>query len=276
MNKLSCKRKILLSLFGIFFLFCFGFFSFLMANRDDVRIIPINFSIFPDKPLMDVFIGSQKVSLLVDLGACNTFGLHASVMDSIPNKEFVKSSFLMDPKGDIYKTQEFIIPSLRIQSHTYEKMLVYEEGPEQIAEGGFLSGLAKRVGPIRGKVGRPFFTEWTCLFDCPNERLLLAPTIDSLLKYADLQKFTQIPFELRPHGIILSLSTDLGTKEFLLDTGATASFIRPTLVSEDIAEEVEAPLKRYTTSTLSYNGQEFGPIGLNLNMHKVLTKSDLI
>jgi len=242
-----------------FFLLFIAVFTFLLRTWDDVRIIPLDFSVFPDKPLIHVIVGAKNMPLLLDTGSCECLALHASVMDSIQDKEFVREHPLLDIKGDSYPTREFIIPSIRIQSHTYEKLLTYEETPDQAAYAGLVVGDQKRRGPIRGNIGRPFFLKWTCLFDCPNERLLLAPTIDSLTKYVDLQKLTPIPFELHSQGILISLATDLGVKRFLLDTGCTTSIIKTALVKEELAEERGLPLKGFTSSTLSYGEMELGP-----------------
>lgn len=250
---------------GIFFLICFLIFSFFFKTRDDVRIIPLDFSVFSDTPLINIRIGSAKVPLLADTGSYQDLSLHTSVLNSIPDKEYIKLSSLKDPKGDVYETKEFMIPSIRIQSHTYEKILTYEQTPEQTAYAGLLFGSSKRIGPIQGAIGRPFFSKWTCFFDCSNRRLLLAPTMDSLAKHVDLRTFTPIPFELHPQGIHLSLSTDLGIKRFILDTGASLSVMKIGLVQEELREETGHPLKKYTTSTLSFQEKELGPWSFRLH-----------
>lgn len=242
-----------------FFFLCAAVFSFILKTWDDVRIIPLDFSVFPDKPLVNITVGSKKIPLLLDTGSCECLGLDTSIMDSIPDKKFIKESPLLDLKGNSYLTKEFIIPSIRIETHIYEKLSAYEETSDWAAYAGLVCGAYKRRGPIRGNIGRPFLLKWACLFDCPNARLLLAPSIDSLAKHVDLQKLTPVPFELHSQGILLSLSTDLGVKRFLLDTGSTASMMKTLLVKEELMEERGWPLKGYVTSTLSHGELELGP-----------------
>ncbi|MCC6127722.1 MAG: hypothetical protein IT584_00770 [Chlamydiae bacterium] len=254
------KQRISFLIVGyVFFFLCIAIFSFLLKTWDDVRIIPLDFSVFPDKPLVNVTVGSKKASLLLDTGSCECLGLYTSIMNSISDKEFIRESPLLDLKGDSYPTKKFVIPSIHIESHTYEKLLAYEVTPEWAANAGLVCGSFKNQGPIRGNIGRPFLLKWTCLFDCPNRRLLLAPTIDSLAKHIDLQRVTPVPFELHSQGILLSLSTDLGVKRFLLDTGSTGSMMKTSLVKEELMEERGRPLKGYVTSTLSYGKTELGP-----------------
>lgn len=243
----------------------FGVYKSFKIKKNDVKIIPINFSHFPDRPLLNAQIEEKKVSLLIDTGAATELGLQTSILNRIINKQFIEEIELNDAKGDTYLVRTFLIPSVTIGNVTDEKISIQEEDPDFFINAGFLWSdfqaeelIKKKIKFIQGKIGRDFFTKWTCLFDCPHSKLLLAKSAKPLIDLYSSEKFIKIPFILNKFGIIVSLNTELGIKTFILDTGANASLFRESQVDKQLAQEIRPGRWEYTTKTLKWNDHELG------------------
>jgi hypothetical protein len=259
------QHRNLILYFTLLSFFCFGIYTIFSFKTHGIHVLPINFSHFPDKPLLNAYVEGKKVSLLIDIGSYSELGLQTSILNRIANKKFIKTTENMDAKGDTYLLQTFLIPSIFIGNIKAEQLSVQEEDLHSFINSGLLwsdfqaeERKQKKIKCIQGKIGRAFFSQWACLFDCPNSKLLLAKNAKRLLALYSSKKFIKVPFISSKYGILVSLDTALGTKSFLLDTGANVSLLRESQIDKKLAQEIRPNRWEYTTNTLKWNDYELG------------------
>ncbi len=262
-SKLKNRGYFFLRFIPIVILF-FGLHTLENSKINEIHTISVNFSDFPDKALAKACIQGKTVSLLIDTGSCAEFSLQTSVLHYIKEKKFLEKLEVIGVKGDVYSLQNFLVPSVTLGNIKLKQITAREENDDFFINAGVLHSAPlseirtqKKIKYIQGKLGRMFLSQWTCLFDYPNSKLLLSKNTKSLISLYPSEKFIVIPF-LNQKGITVSLNTDYGKKTFLLDTGANVSLLRKSQVSTKLAQEIHPGLWKCKVNTLEWDHQELG------------------
>ena len=141
--------------------------------------------------------------------------------------------------GNLYPVENFNIPQIKLGSWEINHATLSEEIYEYQLS-AFLMDLSieekmqlleeeKKI--MKGKIGWSIFCRFCSFFDFPHNQIVLGQSIESLIQTGyTFEDFIPIPFDLEKFGIILSISTDLGPRRFILDTGTNRSLIRKDLL----------------------------------------------
>jgi hypothetical protein len=77
------------------------------------------------------------------------------------------------------------------------------------------------------------------------------------VEYFSVFDYVDVPFEIKEMGIVFDIDTNVGTKKFMLDTGANVSCMRESLVQKKYAKEFE-PGKWMFLSKIEIGGVHLG------------------
>ena len=93
-----------------------------------------------------------------------------------------------------------------------------------------------------GSLGRPLLANTNLLLDLGHDKVIVANSKNSLKKYGvNLASMKKIPLEPDERGIIVKINTGIGPLRLDINTGATNSVVRPSLV---IASDYAARLQK--------------------------------
>lgn len=225
---------------------------------------------------MKVSIEKKNYTLLIDTGSYCPIFLQKNCIDHIENKTYLEKVDFWNFRGETFSTNVFRIPEVEIAKDlTIGNVALREELIEYTksaviwphVDGPQVRNRAKlALKTIDGGMGWPILLKCSCLFDFSRSALYFAERFDCLakLKKYPLEEFVKIPFSLGECGAVLTLETDLGTKRFLLDTGATFSVLRESSAPEELAEELETGKWFYKNRNLSHENHNFGPVDFAL------------
>ena len=211
--------------------------------------------------MIKIDIEDITYSLLVDLGSSHPIDLRKKAMQKIKNKKRLGISNYIGIRGKKYPTQGFALPKIKLLNLTIEGLVGFEENLEFIddARTWRTSGLWSRlkeqleVLTLDGRMGWTVFKKGVCFFDFPHSAIIIANDMTSFINetvyFSD--DFMQIPFEIQKWGIAISAKTDLGIQKFQLDTGATCSIIKKSLISKNVK-------KGYVTQKIRIGSRDFG------------------
>lgn len=248
---------------GIFF---FVYFTLFIVEQSYLRIPIENFSSF-GIPIIKVQIESTPYLVEVDLGMARQLRLNAKAIKKIKNKDKRPKVITGDIVGNLYELQSFQIPEIRLKNWDIKDIIVSEEVPAYALNTVFWTAsedekkqILKEDAKIKqGTLGWRIFSRFACFFDFNHSAIFIAKNMDSLLESGcSVTDFIKVPFSIDEGGIILSVTTDLGIRPFLLDTGATFSLIKRDLVSQEKIEKINTDIERYTTYSMSFNSQDLG------------------
>jgi len=262
-------RKLLVNalwmLLGVSFIFCLIFIAqFNAKNRSYLRL-PVQLLKPLDDALVKIEISGYSYSMLVDLGSSETLSLQHRYIKKTKKKKKLEASKFINIKGIVYKTKNYLIPSAKIGNFKFCNVKLSEEAEIDCSTFSRSEATKNRMKRrkrqfIDGVIGRPLFLNFDCFFDIPNSEIVLAKSMDALINEAgcSLEHFVQVPFDLKKEGIILSVQTDLGEKKLLLDTGATQSVLRASIVENKLAKEDEPGKWVFESKSLVFNGTDLG------------------
>ncbi len=237
------------------------------ASKSYTRI-PVRFFPLLNIPHIKIEIENSSYSLLVDLGSGSHFDLKKSCVEKIKNKQFTGNATSYDIKGKDYSLHSFRVSKIKFPNLNICDAVLNEESIEFLATGGLIwplntlsAKLKKKINMYctDGRIGWGVFKNFDCFFDFPRSVFFLGQDMSTLINEAgcSLDGFVKIPFSIENYGIVLSLETELGTKRFLLDTGATHSALRESQVDKMKAAQF-APGRWLHTCQLMASGQDFG------------------
>jgi hypothetical protein len=204
--------------------------------------IPVSFFPFINKPLINIEIEKEKYTLMLDTGSSHNLDLHKRVLAKIQNKTPIEVPRYYDVKGNGYLVQAFRSPPIKLHHHLeLSGAVACEENIDFLTKGTNVQNKKSLLGKFKerlclfyidGRVGWSLFDNLTCLFDLRNSSLFVAQNIGTLSEEGifDPSDFIKMPLELSRCGPVLSIQTNIGTRKFLLDTGASHSLYRESAI----------------------------------------------
>lgn len=266
------KKPFVIGLFVLLCLMTFHFFSRYQSYAPLEGLaarIPIRFFPYSNVPKVQAEIEGKQYSLLLDMGFSKQIDLKRKWIDQIKDIKKIENAKFFDVKGSEYEVSGFFIPKVVLKEGvTFSNGSINEISPAFHIDGATLwpeSGWKRwqkylQFQAIDGSIGWPAFQKAVCLFDFSRSVLFVAERIDSLMncKGYSGEDFVAAPFELKNFGAVLAFETDLGVKHLLLDTGATHSCLRESLVPKEAATEFAKDKRLYVNRKLSCGGQDLG------------------
>lgn len=258
------KKLVLLSLFfsfaiALFSAWHFHFFPF----EPPYARIPVKFS-STLTPYTEIEIEKEKYYLIVDLGLDAELGIKTKTLEKI-NKTLIGQAYWSDAKDTEHESLKYQIPKMKMgrfqinnaKAHDgYTDESVHIWGKERTAD-----------DPISGSIGIKLLgMSRHLLLDFGHSVFFLLRSRESLEHLRKegylLENFIEVPFEGAHHRVIILADTSVGQKRFLLDTGASHSFIKPTFMTEDGRTAMYDHIVTITLPDLVIGGSNFGKIDL--------------
>ncbi len=184
--------------------------------------IPITFA-SRGHATINVSIEENVYPLEIDLGfSFFMFSLSQEILQNI-QKEYYGTANWYDFRGQDYESLAYTIPEIKIGNLTFANRLV-NQNSEDFHINATVTGVPSQ--PM-GSVGCSILEKYNLFLDFPHSSIYACSDCITLQQAGLLSKnLLTIPFNIHPDGILLSVDTDDGTYQFLLDTGATRTVIR--------------------------------------------------
>lgn len=226
-------------------------------------------------PIIQMQIGECSYPVKMDLGSKFELSLYSFYLDSLEKTEAGCLS-CRDMYGNHYDNPAYRIPSVRIESLSYDQVLVAQESPEFVAN-TTLWVKDPTAPPTHhiGAVGRGLLERKNLLLDIQKSSIFISNNRRKLRQAGySFDHGTPIPFEIGATGIIVHANSSFGPIRLSLDTGSSVSFIRSSFVP-DVTQYKNHGLSYTTCKTLSLEGQDFGSVDFYLlDLSPELTQID--
>jgi hypothetical protein len=245
--------------FDILFRSLFSRFFFSQGNR----FIPMKFDV-SDVPLIEIEIEGSIYPVMLDLGSYTQVSLEQEILKKISKKPLGIAQF-GDIKGNNYESQKYLIPEIKIGNSIFSEVIVKEEN-DDFKKNCVLWDYSDAI-PLkrRGVIGRSLLKRQNILLDFPHSGMLFVENIDSLKDVGfSIQDMLAVPFTMTSLGIILNIETDIGTKQFLLDSGFTISVIRASQCKNISFQKDRRGCDYFSTSQFIIEGNNFANMPLHL------------
>jgi len=208
-----------------------GGFALTLSKNGDYSYVPVSFSHFSKKPLIEVTIENKQYQFLIDTGSCLAVCSQSRVLAELKNKRLQGKSDVMGIKGLRTQLSDFWVPSLSVGTLFVNDVVISEEVGKS-GEGIVWDPLGQHEGRILqhvdGAIGWPVLKQYYCLFDFGHKALFLSKN-SGVLKPERAMRFNRwiaVPFLSGKFGMTITVDTDVGIKRLVLDTGATHSVLR--------------------------------------------------
>lgn len=226
--------------------------------------IPLEYDEINHESYVKAKIEDGEYYLLLDWGLPGAWMLQSRILEKIKHKHIEGTFTFRDLKGNVYSSSAIRLPLIKIAGKEFENALGIEEQKKFIEEGCVIwtSNEVNEATFVRaGSVGRDLFKNWNLIFDLSNDTLYL--TMEESADYKkrnhhNTKAFSEVPFVNSRTGTVISVETDLGIRRFLLDTGATHSFLRNSDVKKEEQEEFKPGRWRYATKKFVCGNLDFG------------------
>jgi len=183
--------------------------------------IPLTFSNH-DNPIIDASVENNVYPLHLDLGSSFPFAFREDILQNISKSKYGSASW-HNFRGKKYEAPTFTIPEIKINNlkftHAFTKL-----DKEDFHVDVTLKGPPQQ--PI-GVIGLPILKKYNLFLDFAHAAIY-ASSDHYLLQQKGLlsHNLLTIPFNLHKDGIFLTVETDTGIYNLMLDTGATFTVIR--------------------------------------------------
>src|SRR3989338_9813381 len=109
--------------------------SALLAQKGRCIRIPVLFSPFPDKPLVEIEIENRKYVVLFDSGSSFAVSLKSKALKTIKNKKPISDLIVGDMKGNRYVCPSFKISALNLGSTQIQEPIVVKQNKDFTTRG---------------------------------------------------------------------------------------------------------------------------------------------
>lgn len=252
-NKLRYFLLIFLLLSAVFF------YSFKEKKR--CHQIPAYFSSHAFRPMIKGEINKKPFSFLVDTGACEKISLPKLALEHINKKQLNKSVTVSDFKGNLYHWPIFLLSDFTIGSINCSQIEVMEESPDFYKNTSLWTSSRKALtSKSVGSVGWQLFKEYSTLFDFPNSRIVIAQTKASLERegFLNPKKYVITPFIQHRGVLVINITTDLGEKRVVLDTGASYSILKNQSIDSSQLVKNKNARDFFSSKKFELDGYDFG------------------
>jgi hypothetical protein len=183
-------------------------FRLVSSPRDRPGSLPL---VFTDRlPTVPIAVGGKTVEVMFDLGGEGTISLRPDLMEALGSPTGRVRS-IRNVRGDRLQCREFILPEVRIADIVLADVRGYERC------------YAKDFAPpiTSGSIGRGVLARLRMIIDYPAARVALST--------APLEGLGDVPVVSMSDGPVVRGSIGNRDVDLLLDTGATASLLRPSV-----------------------------------------------
>lgn len=248
-----------------------GYFGNFFQKKPYARI-PIAFG-KSRCPIAAVNIDGSSYPLEVDLGAVAFLSLDPNLLFHIEKKDHGSIPWL-DLKGNRYHSRCYLLSEIQIGGIPMKEVLA-DEQHDSFFLATTLSKEPTNNRPL-GSIGRPLLKRINLLLDFPHSQMILTDDIKRLKREEyGIDEMTCVSFHLTRAGLVFEIKTDLGPKNFMLDTGSTLTLMRSSLLDTQTLVEKEEGLLAFSTSQFQMGGTDFGSQNLyRFDLAEELTEID--
>lgn len=173
-------------------------------------------------PMINISIEEKDYCVGIDFGNGFPFSFSDSVLEVINKIPYGNATWL-DFKGNQYKSDAYIVPEVRIGGLTLSNKIVNQTKQEFYDSVSAMSSPYHKIGTI----GLPILKKYNLFLDFPHSAVYAVNDYHHLQKASLLSNnLLSIPFTRHQDGILISVQTDMGEKNLILDTGCNFTFIR--------------------------------------------------
>lgn len=219
--------------------------------------VPVWFPMMMRVPIIKIEIEGVVLKMVVDLGAGCDLMLRKEVLDRISDKLVLSEVDYLDVLGNSYTTPLFQIPLVKIQDFEFSDLIALEEKPDFIKNGSVANkGILTAREALRstdGRIGLGMLCRYNILFDFPRGFFMEVKGIFPIGAH-----MVEIPFEVTECGVVFTIDTDFGRRRFILDTGASLSFVNASLIKAGLEKEWVAGINRYKCRKFIIGEKDFG------------------
>lgn len=243
-------------------------FTFWRICIDHSQFISLPIIITPaGTPAVMTTIEGKQCLLKFDSGSKYQLSLTRNILESIVDKKVNGIAQWRDLKGNFYESPTYQISDIKIGSLVLKNVIVSQE------DDGFINNTTlwndnknAKNSPIQclGTLGRPLLQQTNLLFDCSKSVMIACNNKQELKKTGySLENMSRVPFEeIGTKGIIIKVDTDRGILKLSLDTGATITLVRSSLIQDQKCTKDKRGFLFFHSSKFSIGEKDFG--GKNL------------
>lgn len=236
-------------------------FCFIPAHKKKSTKIPVIFTVDPYHPLVKLLMRGNAYTFLVDTGTYRDLYLCKNVFEKIPKIESEKSIKILDLRGNVYKWPIYSVSDVKIGTLAFSDLDVIEESLD-FDENTKLwpSPNSTNQRYYHGRIGWQFFKDYCPLFDFPNSSIFLAKRLedlkgDGLLK---IENYIKVPIDIENGMIVLSIETDQGKQQVILDTGSTFCTLKTNKIEPTKIKLLPSGKPYFPSNKLMIEGYNFG------------------
>jgi hypothetical protein len=228
--------------------------------------IPFYFVASSACPIIDIEIEGVKYPFELDLGFVgNDISIQPAVLEKICSKAIKGTSNFSDVRGNLYTTNQFWIPSLRVQNFEIKDICGDEESAEflnnvVVYSGDEIEESTEHSSICAGRVGVNLFETYVCTLDFSKSALFLSPHVDETIS----NRWIRSELVVSNNFGLISFETDLGKKTFLVDTGASSCLFKESLIDKqasikkNTAKKTAADRWIFRTFKMGIGNADFG------------------
>jgi hypothetical protein len=244
---------ILFVFLGISFFTYFSFFRFALSCVK----IPVLFSLHPREPLIKANIQGDTYLLMLDFGASQSFYLDSNALGKLKKDLTSTTARLADFRGNIYNWPIYSVEKVNIGPFAIPRCDIVAESLDFHSNTNpWMISQTDAGANYQGRIGWKAFKDFCCLVDFPNASIYLAESIQELEanQVLETDHFIAVPITVGPAGLLLSIQTDFGCHQFVMDTGSTLSALNRSLIASTEESQGDA----FAEVSMSIRGTDFG------------------
>lgn len=236
-------------------------FLFSHAKANDSYTIPIDLS--KNTPLVEAKVGKETVYLSFDSGTYTSLIVKNDILKN--NSDIVrftgKYKHSIDASGKKQSNPEFELQKIFLGSYQAEKILGHIYTPWGLSvssDDGSTNGENQKNNKTKdGVFGLDLLKNKHLIIDYPNKKLIILPEDRLPEPYASL-KWDPCKQHIDSNGVVMEGIFKGKRGRFLLDTGATGSFLKPSFLRS------KKNIKNITDNFKTNKGIDLGKIKFHL------------
>jgi hypothetical protein len=224
--------------------------------------VPVSFS-FANTPLIDVSIDGKVHVLELDLGSKFFLTLDRESLASI-DKEPAGTVQWRDVKGNPHESPSYNIPEIAIDELQW-KNIVARETTSASKAAALLWSDKKQVTWKQevGKIGRPLLERTNICLNFPKQCIVFSDSLHTIQEEGIFPNVvTRVPFHLIRGTMVIEIGTDFGKFHFAIDSGATVSLVKTSVLENPMLKKDERGMHFVSTGSFILGGKNFGIFNL--------------
>lgn len=207
---------------------------------------------------------NQILPIGIDLGASQDLFINLDMVAL--NKQPHGTERWMDVQGGKHCSPYYTLKQVKLQSLIFNKAKVIGKQSNDLPIlWSNLSKEEKASFPIsNGSMGRGLLVKKNWLFDL-SKSIIIASNSHKKLKSDgyDLATFIKVPIVVSGNGVELEINTDIGKLNLVLDTGASYTLIRDTILPTEQCKSIKHGFPMLTSQKFIIGGYNFGDQNLH-------------